>query len=104
MISVQSSGSFSNVEAFIARVRRRDMYRRLSHYGALGVEALRAATPKHTGETAQSWEFRIVQERGGATIEWFNTNVESGVVVAILIQYGHGTNGGGYVDGIDYVN
>lgn len=72
--------------------------------GERGVDALAAATPTDTGKTAASWRYRIVKERGSYRIEWWNSNNDRGAVVALLLQYGHGTGTGGYVSGIDYIN
>lgn len=52
----------------------------------------------------RSWEYKIVQNRGSVSIEWYNTDVENGSNVAILVQYGHGTGTGGYVQGRDFIN
>ena len=76
----------------------------LRKYGQAGVEALAAATPKDTGETAASWSYEIVQTRNGYSIFWNNSNVNRGVNIALILQYGHGTGTGGYVRGIDYIN
>jgi hypothetical protein len=70
----------------------------------MGVNALANSTPVETGLTARSWQYRIVKDRRGPTIEWYNTNQVNGTPVAILIQYGHGTGTGGYVAGRDYIN
>ena len=77
----------------------------LNRCGRSGVSALSDATPKDTGITASSWDYRLLSKgRGKYAIEWFNTNINKGVVIAILIQYGHGTGKGGYVQPTDYVN
>lgn len=103
MISVSSRGGFSKTEAFLRRARdlRIQILRR---YGEEGVRALSLATPKDTGETASSWYYQIKEDKTSTTIEWLNRHVEDGVPIAIILQYGHGTNGGGYVEGIDYIN
>jgi hypothetical protein len=80
------------------------MLSELDKYGEWGVEALSTATPELTGQTAQSWNYRIVNGVLGQGIEWYNANDEYGLPVAVLIQYGHGTRNGGYVQGIDYIN
>lgn len=76
----------------------------LERTGQKGVDALSAATPVDTGKTASSWSYEIVRGDGTATIKWLNSDVEGGCNVAMLIQYGHGTRGGTYVEGIDYIN
>ena len=76
----------------------------LDKYGKAGVEALEKATPKDTGTTAKSWRYVIVKEEGRYRIEFHNDNISDWANVAILIQYGHGTRNGGYVEGIDYIN
>lgn len=76
----------------------------LEKYGALGVEALRDATPTDSGLTASSWDYHIVHSNGADSIQFFNSNINKGVNIAIILQYGHGTRNGGYVQGRDYIN
>lgn len=76
----------------------------LDKYGKQGVEALSKATPKDTGLTASSWDYRIVEENGVATIEWTNSNVVNHVSIALVLQYGHATRNGGWIEGRDYIN
>jgi hypothetical protein len=103
-ISVTVSGNFSNTERYLKRASRMSLDKILDKYGRLGVEALERATPKDSGKTANSWEYRVVGGKTRPSIEWYNTNVNDNVVVAIVIQYGHATRSGSYVQGIDYVN
>lgn len=104
MIDLESSGSFDNLEKFLLRMTTKNWYDKLDQYGQQGVAALSAATPVGEGLTRDSWKYRIVSTRTGKSIEWYNTHVEGGEQIAILIQYGHGTRQGGYVEGRDYVN
>jgi hypothetical protein len=104
MISFSSSGDFSNLERFLARIQRGDLYSRLSSYGDEGVAALAKATPKDTGKTAQSWSYEIKIDKDTASIIWGNDEIIDGRPIAILLQYGHGTGTGGYVSGRDYIN
>lgn len=104
MISVKHSGSFKNIEKFFLKSSKIDYKPILEKYGREGVAALRAYTPKDTGATANAWEYRINTDSKQSTIEWYNSNVVSGVNIAIILQYGHGTRNGGYVRGIDYIN
>ena len=76
----------------------------LERYGQMGVDALSSATPVDSGVTASSWTFEIEQTSKGATISWLNSNVNQNVVIALILQYGHGTGTGGYVEGRDYIN
>lgn len=102
MIRVTHKGSFHNSELFFnnATHLNRRLRRIFEKYGARGVEALRAATPKDSGETADSWYYTI--ENWG--VGFNNSNINQGYSVALLIQYGHGVKGGGYVQGIDFIN
>lgn len=100
----RNSGSFSNLELFIKRARSNQLFSELNRFGQMGVDALAQATPIDSGETSLCWEYRIVQRKGKTGIEWFNTNENNGANIAILIQYGHGTGTGGYVQGVDYIN
>lgn len=76
----------------------------LEKYGEEGVKALQSTTPKDTGLTANSWFYDITVEKDRITLSWNNSNIKDGVPIAVLIQYGHGTGTGGYVDGVDYIN
>lgn len=102
--SMSSSGSFKNTEAFLNRMLNNDIFAGLSSYGQKGVEALSSATPTESGETAGSWGYEIVKNRGEYSIVWTNSHVVDGVPIAIILQYGHGTGTGGYVEGRDYIN
>lgn len=104
MLSIKSSGSFKKFETFAKRVSDGKLFNDLNRYGESGVSALASATPKDSGLTASSWAYRIVRRNGRFTIEWFNTNENDGANIAILIQYGHGTGTGAYIQGIDYIN
>ncbi len=76
----------------------------LNRYGREGVNALSAETPRETGRAATSWSFEVVQSKGSYAIYWNNSDLENGFPVAVMIQYGHGTGTGGYVQGRDYIN
>ena len=76
----------------------------LDKYGKLGVDALKSATPTETGKTAESWSYEIKNNGSSAVISFLNTNINKGVNIAIILQYGHGTGTGGYVEGRDYIN
>lgn len=104
MISIKTSGSTAKLEKFIHFVTNGDLFRNLEHYGTMGVSALASATPVDSGLTASSWTYEIVRSRGQYSIRWHNTNVVNGLPVAILIQYGHGTGTGGWVQGRDFIN
>lgn len=104
MISFTTSGNTENTEAFLARMMRGDIYANLEPYAQRGVDALRAATPRESGITADSWIFEIEKKNGAVTIWWLNTNQNNGFHVAIGLQYGHGTGNGGWIEGYDYIN
>lgn len=104
MIKFVHKGDFKKTEAFLERNKEMDFDKILNAYGQIGVEALRSATPKDSGETANSWSYEIVKNRKGCSIYWRNSHVNKGIPIAILIQYGHGTGTGGYVQGRDYIN
>lgn len=76
----------------------------LDAYGREGVAALASATPVDSGKTASSWRYEIQQESGSVTISFCNTNIQNGVPIAIILQYGHGTGTGGWVQGRDYID
>ncbi len=104
MIRVESEGNFNNTLKFLKRMKSRDYLKRLNECGKKGVAALASATPKDSGETANSWSYEVVQNSSGVTIYWSNSHTNKGVNVAVILQYGHGTNHGGYVSGRDYIN
>lgn len=104
MISFVHKGNFKNTEKFFDRIMHRSYKDTLASYGERGVKALAAATPKDTGKTADSWTYSIEEGKGTVSIVWSNTNVNKGLNIAVLLQYGHGTRNGGYVQGRDYIN
>lgn len=104
MITIKSKGDLSKTYKFLKRVSTRSFLNKLSKYGEEGVAALSAATPVDTGKTAASWSYEIAQTQTGITITWKNSNVVNGVPIALILQYGHGTRNGGYVQGRDYIN
>lgn len=104
MFSIESKGSFDNSEKFLNEMLRGNIYAQLDAYGREGVALLARATPVDSGLTADSWTYSINQTKNGPSLVWYNTNKVSGIPVAILIQYGHGTGTGGYVQGRDFIN
>ena len=104
VISFSSSGSFSNTEKFLKAMSKHDIMHALEAYGRRGVAALRSATPVESGLTAELWSYEVEKSGTGYSITWSNTHSVSGVNVAVILQYGHGTGTGGYVAGRDYIN
>lgn len=104
MISFESSGSFKRTETWLASLLKNDVQSQLSQYGREGVAALSQATPKDSGKAASSWSYKVTKTRKGYELSWLNDNIENGAKVVLLIQYGHGTGGGGYVQGRDFIN
>lgn len=103
MISITSKGDYKKTYDFLNKLERKDFLKDLDKYGQQGVAALSKSTPIDTSNTAHSWKFRILRGKNPG-IEWYNTNMAGDTPVAILIQYGHGTGTGGYVQGRDYIN
>ena len=104
MIVLTQSGNFNNTERFLKGAKKLDIKRILESYGREGVRALASATPVDSGLTEDSWGFRVTISKGSFSIVWTNSNVVKGVPIAIILQYGHGTGTGGYVQGRDYIN
>lgn len=104
MIKFVHKGDFKKTEEFLKRNKDLDINAILNAYGRKGVEALSENTPKDSGKTAGAWSYEIVKTRKGCSIYWRNANVNQGIPIAILIQYGHGTGTGGYVEGRDFIN
>jgi hypothetical protein len=105
MLSIATTGTFSKTDRFLSRMSKGDIYRSLDVYARRGVEALAAATPQDSGETAASWDYEIENDGKDFTIRWTNSHTdESGTPLVIMLQYGHGTGTGGYVQGRDFIN
>lgn len=104
MIIFKQKGNFSNTEKFLKKAIRADYLRILNAYGRRGVAALASATPVDTGLTSASWDYKIKISKNAYYINWTNSHVEDGVPIAIVIQYGHATRNGGYVEGRDFIN
>lgn len=104
MISIKQKGDFDKTEKFLKKSFGRKYVGVLEKYAQQGVAALSAATPVKTGLTAASWSYKIIQNSSSFSIVWENSNVHKGINIALILQYGHGTRNGGYVEGRDYIN
>ena len=104
MITFRQKGDFSKVTRFLERAKEVVHLGDLDRYGREGVAALASATPVDTGLTANSWRYEIVNKKGVVEISFNNSNIQHGVPLAIILQYGHGTRNGGWVQGRDYIN
>lgn len=104
MISFHQRGDFKTLNGYLERFREGLKLGILDRYGNEGVQALAEATPKDTGLTASSWKYKISRGNGSVALTFENTNIQNGVPIAIILQYGHATRNGGYVAGIDYIN
>ncbi len=105
IIEAQSSGNTNNLERFLKEMQAGTPFDALAIYAQEGVDALETATPRETGAAAGSWYYEITESAGGYTISWLNSDRDSqGTQIVILIQYGHGTGSGGYVQPHDFIN
>lgn len=104
MISFRHKGDFSKLTGFLERAKNTIRIGDLDKYGKAGVAALASATPVDSGLTASSWYYEIENKQGSASINFHNSNIQDGVPIAIILQYGHGTGTGGWVEGRDYIN
>lgn len=104
MIKIRQKGGFKKLTSFLEKAKESFDTGILDEYGKKGVAALSSATPVDTGLTASSWFYKIENKNGVAKIEFHNSNVQKGVLIALILQYGHGTKNGGYVVGRDYIN
>lgn len=104
MIRFRHKGDFWHAEHFFKRASKVSVVEILKRYGQEGVRALASATPVDSGATAAAWDYEIEQNGDSYSIYWTNSNVNDGVPIAVILQYGHGTGTGGYVQGIDYIN
>lgn len=103
-IEFSHKGDFKKTSQFLKEVKKLGIDDVLNSYGQKGVEALAAATPTDTGKTAASWSYSIEKTKDGITLSWNNSNVNKGVPIAVILQYGHATGTGGWVEGGDYIN
>lgn len=104
MITFKEKGNFSKLNTYLEKIKESIKIGNLDKYGRDGVAALSSATPKETGKTASSWYYEIKRENGSVSINFNNTNINKGVPIAIILQMGHATRNGGWVEGIDYIN
>lgn len=104
MVVFKQKGSFRRTDNFFNRVINLRFIDKLDAYCKKGVDMLRVNTPVDSGMTASSWDYEIVREKGKVSIFWTNSNINKGVPIAVILQYGHGTRNGGWVEGRDYIN
>lgn len=104
MIKFKQKGDFSKLTKFLEKTKEAVKLEDLDRFGKAGVSVLASATPVETGLTANSWYYKIERDNGSATISFHNSNIQNGVPIAIILQYGHGTRNGGWVQGRDYIN
>ena len=104
MIVFKHKGDFGKTETFFKRVNFSSYLPIFERYGREGVTALASVTPKDSGETASSWNYKVRIRKTGVSITWANSHIVHGIPIAIILQYGHGTRNGGYVQGRDYIN
>lgn len=104
MIRVTCKGDHGKTKRFLNRAVNGALIQNLNKYGERGVLALSKNTPVDTGKTAASWQYKVTKKGSSYQIHWSNTNVNKGVNIALILQMGHGTRNGGYVQGIDYIN
>lgn len=104
MITFRQKGDFSKLTRYFERVKEAVKLGFLDGYGREGVAALKSATPIDSGLTANSWYYEIENQNGRVAINFKNSNINDGVPIAIILQYGHGTRNGGWVQGRDYIN
>ena len=104
MITFRQRGDFSRLTRYLERAKQTLGRGDLDRYGREGVAALASATPVDSGLTASSWYYKIENKDGSATIAFYNSNIQNGVPIAIVLQYGHGTRNGGWIQGRDYIN
>lgn len=104
MFKLESSGSFKNMDNFLKKMSSNDRFSGIEKLAQEGVNALVSATPIEFGETKASWDYVVTRSKGSVSVAWTNTHADGGAPVVILLQYGHGTGTGGYVQGRDFIN
>ena len=104
MITFKQKGNFKKLNRFLERAKEAIHLGDLDKYGQEGVDALSSATPMETGNTANSWSYEITRSKDSVRIAFLNSNIQNGVPIAVVLQYGHATATGGWVEGRDYIN
>lgn len=104
MITFKHRGDFSKLTTFLEKAKRIVNLSDLDKYGKEGVAALKSVTPVDTGKTSESWYYTIEQKNNTVSITFNNSNIQNGVPIAVVLQYGHGLENGGWVEGVDYIN
>lgn len=104
VLNFRQKGDFSKLTSYLIKAKKPDIIRNLNQYGKEGVAALASATPVDTGLTANSWYYEIEDKSGRVSITFYNSNIQNGIPIAIILQYGHATRNGGWVQGRDYIN
>lgn len=104
MISFHQKGDFSKLTSFLEKAKESIKVGDLDKWGREGVAALQSATPRDTGLTAESWYYEVNRSRDRVTLSFHNRNIQNGVPIAVILQYGHATRNGGWVEGRDYIN
>lgn len=104
ILRMDVSGDYDDTMSWLKKLKFNHLINKLNKYGEMGVDALRDATPKRSGVTSESWSYEIVVKQEKVAIYWTNSNIVKGVCIAVILQYGHGTRNGGYVQGVDYIN
>lgn len=104
MVKFRHKGDFHKLDAYLKRVQKASNATDLDRFGMMGVTALASMTPMDTGETASSWYYEIERSNGKTVLSFRNSHINDGVPIAIILQYGHGTGTGGWVEGLDYIN
>lgn len=104
MISIRHKGDFSKLTKYLVKTKNAARVADLDKFGKEGVAALESATPVDSGQTARSWYYEIERKNGSAAITFYNSNIQNGIPIAIILQYGRGTRNGGWVEGRDYIN
>ena len=104
MLTIRQKGNFEKLTRYLIKLDKAIKRADLDKYGKEGVAALASATPVDTGLTSNSWYYEVEKRRGSAAITFYNSNVQNGILIAIILQYGHGTGTGGWVEGRDYIN
>ena len=103
MIQVNVRVNTNNTERFLKRAKRMSPLKILEKYAEEGLNALVEATPVDTGLTSQSWYYEIFKEGDVYSVRWYNSNIQNGIRIAVILDLGHGTSNGGYVQGRNYI-
>lgn len=103
MIKIKQKGNFENLDKFLKKSLKIIKIDNIVPIAEECMQKLKEATPKDSGLTADSWSYEITNTQYKKILTIYNSNVVNGVNIAFVIDVGHISNGGHWVEGKDYI-